>query len=179
VKPYQPAGLWQELQGGEGYKEDSGEGLYRRSLYSYWRRTVAPPNMTTFDSPTRETCVIRENRTNTPLQALDLMNDVAYVEAARKLAERMITEAGPDAAQRIDRGFLLVVGRTAKISERAALINALQQFTTSYSGDPKQAAALIAHGKSSRAPDIPAPELAAYTGLASILLNLDEAVTKQ
>jgi hypothetical protein len=179
VKPYQPAGLWQELQGGEGYKEDSGEGLYRRSLYSYWRRTVAPPNMTTFDSPTRETCVIRENRTNTPLQALDLMNDVAYVEAARKLAERMITEAGPDAAQRIDRGFLLVVGRTAKISERAALMNALQQFTTSYSADPKQAAALIAHGKSSRAPDIPAPELAAYTGVASILLNLDDGVTKQ
>ena len=105
VKPYQPAGLWQELQGGAGYKEDEGEGLYRRSLYSYWRRTVAPPNMVTFDAPTRETCVIRENRTNTPLQALDLMNDVVYVEAARKLAERMIAEAQADPAQRISRGY--------------------------------------------------------------------------
>jgi hypothetical protein len=179
VKPYQPPGLWQELQGGEGYKEDSGEGLYRRSLYSYWRRTVAPPNMTTFDSPTRETCVVRENRTNTPLQALDLMNDVAYVEAARKLAERMIREAGVDAAQRIDRGFLLVVGRPAKAAEKAALMNALQKFTDTYTADPAQAKAFIAHGKSSRASDIPAPELAAYTGVASILLNLDEAVTKQ
>jgi hypothetical protein len=179
VKPYQPAGLWQELQGGEGYKEDSGEGLYRRSLYSYWRRTVAPPNMTTFDSPTRETCVVRENRTNTPLQALDLMNDVAYVEAARKLAERMITEAGVDAARRIDRGFLLVVGRPAKASEKAALMAALQKFSASYAADSKQADALLSQGKSARQTAIPAPELAAYTGVASILLNLDEAVTKQ
>ncbi len=179
VKPYQPAGLWQELQGGEGYKEDSGEGLYRRSLYSYWRRTVAPPNMITFDSPTRETCVVRENRTNTPLQALDLMNDVAYVEAARKLAERMIGEGGADAEHRIDRGFLLVAGRPAKTSEKAALMSALGKFTASYAGNPKQAETFLAQGKSERRSDIADPELAAYTGVASILLNLDEAVTKQ
>jgi len=72
VKPYQPPGLWQELSGGKGYVPDSGEGLYRRSLYTYWKRTIAPPSMVTFDSPTRETCVVRETRTNTPLQALDL-----------------------------------------------------------------------------------------------------------
>ena len=179
VKPYQPAGLWQELQGGEGYKEDTGEGLYRRSLYSYWRRTVAPPNMITFDSPTRETCVIRENRTNTPLQALDLMNDVAYVEAARKLAERMIGEGGTDAGSRIDRGFLLVAGRHAKASETNAVMSALRKFTASYATDPKQAGAFVAQGKSERKAEIPTPELAAYTGVASILLNLDEAVTKQ
>ena len=91
VKPYQPPGLWQELFGGKGYEADKGEGLYRRSLYTYWRRTVAPPAMMIFDSPSREVCVVREGRTNTPLQALNLMNDTIYLEASRKLAERMVT----------------------------------------------------------------------------------------
>jgi hypothetical protein len=82
VKPYQPPGLWQELSGGRGYIAGHGESLYRRSLYTYWKRTVAPPSMINFDSPTRESCIVRESRTNTPLQALNLMNDVTYLEAA-------------------------------------------------------------------------------------------------
>ena len=144
VKPYQPAGLWQELQGGKGYVEDKGEGLYRRSLYTYWRRTVAPPDMVAFDSPTRETCVVRESRTNTPLQALTLMNDRIYVEASHKLAERMRQAADP-----IGRGFELVLARPPRDSERATLQTAL----TKLGGD--------------------------YSAVASILLNMDEAVTKE
>ena len=97
VKPYQPAGLWQELGGGSGYKQETGEGLYRRTLYTYWKRTVAPPFMVNFDSPNREQCTVFENRTNSPLQALELMNDVTFLEAARKLAERMMTEGGASA----------------------------------------------------------------------------------
>jgi hypothetical protein len=144
VKPHQPEGLWQELQGGKGYEEDKGEGLYRRSLYTYWRRTVAPPNMIAFDSPTRETCSVRESRTNTPLQALTLMNDRIYVEAAQRLAENMRHAPDP-----IGRGFELVLARPPRESERATLETALSKL----GGD--------------------------YSAVASILLNLDEAVTKQ
>ncbi|MEZ5365930.1 MAG: DUF1553 domain-containing protein [Bryobacterales bacterium] len=90
VKPYQPAGLWTELSNWKEYQHDEGDGLYRRSLYTFWKRTIAPPAMVAFDAAPRETCVVRETRTNTPLRALDLMNDVTYVEAARKLAERMV-----------------------------------------------------------------------------------------
>ena len=114
VKPYQPAGLWQELAGGDGYERDKGEGLYRRSLYTYWKRTVAPPFMVNFDSPNRETCTVRETRTNTPLQALNLMNDVTFVEAARKLAERMISEGGSDAAATDRFAYELVLARPPK-----------------------------------------------------------------
>ena len=176
VYPYQPAGLWQELQGGKGYKEDEGEGLYRRSIYSYWRRTVAPPNMATFDAPTRETCAVRENRTNTPMQALTLMNDTTYVEAARKLAERMLTESRDNP---IEHGFRLVLGRTPKASEKAALDQALAKFSTSFAANSDAAERLLRTGKSPRAASIPAHQLATYTAIASILLNMDEAVTKE
>jgi hypothetical protein len=172
VKPYQPAGLWQELAGGKGYEEDSGEGLYRRSLYSYWRRTVAPPNMVTFDSPTRETCVIRETRTNTPLQALTLMNDVIYVEAARKLAEQMFDKG-------IDAPFEHVLSRPPAPHESAALQKALSKLQHYYRANPSDAEKYLGVGKSPRNPKIAAPELAAYTGVASIILNMDEAVTKE
>src|SRR5262249_54401343 len=97
VRPYQPRGLIKELHGTEEYKQDHGEGLYRRSLYTFWKRTVPPPAMVTFDAAGREACVVRETRTNTPLQALTLMNDVTYVEAARVLAQRMLREGGPTA----------------------------------------------------------------------------------
>jgi hypothetical protein len=177
VRPYQPAGLWQELQGGGGYKEDEGEGLFRRSLYSYWRRTVAPPNMITFDSPTRETCVIRENRTNTPLQALDLMNDVAYVEAARKLAERMLIQTQP--SERISQGYQLVLGRSPKERELSTMRGALDKFEVYYKSNPKAADAFVSQGKSPRDSRLDPATLAAYTGIASLILNLDETITKQ
>jgi hypothetical protein len=173
VKPYQPAGLWQELAGGSGYKQDKGEGLYRRSLYTYWKRTVAPPYMMNFDSPNREQCTVFERRTNSPLQALDLMNDVTFVEAARKLAERMMTEGGLDA------GYRLLLGRAPSAAARGVLERALERFRTAYRGDEASARELLKQGESPVRPGLDAVELAAYTGVASLLLNLDEVVTKE
>lgn len=178
VKPYQPPGLWQELAGGTGYKEDTGDGLYRRSLYTYWRRTVAPPFMVNFDSPNRETCTVNEIRTNTPLQALDLMNDEAFLEASRKLAERMMREGGATAGDRIDYVYQLTLARNASETERQIMSAALQRFEVRYSGDPKAAEAFVAYGKSARDPSLAVSELAAYTAIASLVLNLDETVAK-
>jgi len=178
VKPYQPAGLWQELQDGAGYKEDEGEGLYRRSLYSYWRRTIAPPNMVNFDAPTRETCTVRENRTNTPLQALNLMNDVVYLEASRKLAERML-DAGSAPDQRIRRGYELVLARAPVPTEEGTLLRALDRFKGFYNANNEAATAFLRQGKSPVRTGLDARELAAYTAVASVILNLDEAITKE
>ena len=137
VKPYQPAGLWQELAGGKGYEADKGEGLYRRSLYTYWKRTVAPPFMMNFDSPNRETCTVRETRTNTPLQALNLMNDVTFLEASRKLAERMMTEGGVDP----ERASIMLAGwcwrAPPKPAEKQIVLETLQRFETRYRGRPE------------------------------------------
>ncbi len=178
VKPYQPAGLWQELAGGKGYTADHGDGLYRRSLYTYWKRTVAPPSMVTFDAPARETCAVRGTRTNTPLQALNLMNDVAYVEASRKLAERMLESHGTP-GERIAYAFRLVAARTPNPSEARVLSAALAKFEAFYKRDLKAAAQLLSQGESPRNPALEAHELAAYTGVASLLLNLDETITRE
>ena len=175
VKPYQPPGLWQELSGGK-YTEDKGPGLYRRSLYTYWKRTIAPPSMINFDSPTRESCTVRETRTNTPLQALNLMNDVTYLEAARKLGERMVKQGGPEP---LAYGFQLAVGRAPSESEVAVLQNALRKFRSRYGADTEAAAKFLDQGASPRDPSIPPAELAAYASVASMLLNLDEFVTKE
>ena len=121
VKPYQPAGLWQELPGGKGYKQDQGEGLYRRSLYTYWKRTVAAAHDDQLRCADARGLRRARDRTNTPLQALNLMNDVTYLEAARKLAERMMREGGRHAEQRHRvRGYELVLARAAEAAERAA-----------------------------------------------------------
>jgi hypothetical protein len=179
VKPYQPPGLWQELAGGRGYVQDHGDALYRRSLYTYWKRTVAPPSMVNFDAPTRETCTVREVRTNTPLQALDLMNDVAYVEAARKLAERILTEGGSTTSDRIAYAYRLILARAPRPAEEKILTATLDQFRKRYADDPGSAAKLVAEGESPRNPQLNVAELAAYTSAASLLLNLDETITKQ
>lgn len=179
VKPYQPAGLWQELAGGGGYRPDHGEGLYRRSLYTYWKRTVAPPSMVNFDAPTREVCIVRESRTNTPLQALDLMNDVAYVEAARRLAERMMTEGGAGDDARLSYGWRLALARAPREREAKILLEALRKFESRFARDPRAAVALLNEGDSLWNRSLDAEKLAAYTGVASLLLNLDEMVTKE
>jgi hypothetical protein len=173
VKPYQPPGLWNELHGGKEYVADTGEGLYRRSLYTYWKRTVAPPSLMNFDSPSREVCTVRESRTNTPLQALNLMNDVTYVEAARKLAERMLATPDP-----LGFGFVSLTARMPEAGERAALEKALARFQARYQADAASAEKLLKSGESPRSAKWPAAELAAYASVASLLLNLDEAVTK-
>src|SRR6185295_16000936 len=181
VKPYQPAGLWQELGGGSGYKQDKGEGLYRRSLYTYWKRTVAPPFMVNFDSPNREQCTVLESRTNSPLQALDLMNDVTFLEAARKLAERMMVEGGRSAAQRVDYGYRLVLARAPAPKQRQVLLKALNGFALSFRADPLALAAreFLKQGETPVRPGLDQNELAAYMGVASLLLNLDQTITKE
>ena len=179
VKPYQPPGLWQELAGGKGYVADKGEGLYRRSLYTYWKRTVSPPSMINFDSPTRETCTVRETRTNTPLQALDLMNDVIFVEAARKLAERMIREGGRTPAERVARGYRLVLGREPEPGERKVVSDLLARFQRRFASERDSADEFLKQGESARDKSIAPADLAAFTGVASLILNLDEAVTRE
>jgi len=175
VKPYQPPGLWKELSG-TVYKPDSGEDLYRRSLYTYWKRTVAPPSMVNFDASDREKCIVGEVRTNTPLQALNLMNDVTYVEASRKLAERML-ELSDDNA-RLEKGFRLVLARSPSEQESEVLTSALEDFREHFS-DERLARASLATGESRVRSDFTPSELAAYAATASLILNLDEAVTRQ
>jgi len=177
VKPYQPPGLWQELGGG-GYREDTGEGLYRRSMYTYWKRTVGPPMMLNFDAATREGCIVRETRTNTPLQALNLMNDVAFLEAARKMGERMMKEGGTDAAGRIGYGWKLVLGRQPGTGELTSAMRAYERFLGRYKADRTAAAAYLKQGESERDSTLDIAELAASATVASLILNLDEAVTK-
>ena len=179
VKPYQPAGIWSDLANGADYKADHGENLYRRSLYTFWKRTIAPPSMMTFDASQRESCVVRENRTNTPLQALTLMNDVAYVEAAKKMAERMMSEGGATPAARIDYGMQLATARRATEKEMRVLHDGYQAQLDRYKTNPEAAQRLLLHGESPRDPKLDAGELAAYTMVASLLLNLDETVTKE
>jgi len=179
VKPYQPPGLWQELAGGDGYVQDKGEGLYRRSLYTYWKRTVAAPFMINFDSPSRETCTVRETRTNTPLQALNLMNDVVFLEASRKFAERLVLEGGTTPAERIDFAYRLVLSRPAKTAEKNILVTVLDDFEKRYRSAPKAATEFLDYGDSARNPHIRPGELAAYTAVASLILNLDATITKE
>ena len=179
VKPYQPAGLWQELTGSKGYEPDKGAGLYRRSLYTYWRRTIAPPQMVTFDSPSRETCYVKENRTNTPLQALVLMNDVTYLEAARKLAERMLTEGGTSPSQRIEYAYRLALARAPKPVELPVLLKTLDHYAVRYREDPKAALGVLGPGESVRDRKLETAELAAYAAIAGVILNLDEVITKE
>ena len=180
MKPYQPEGLWTELTfAANGYTPDKGDDLYRRSLYTFWRRTVAPPSMVTFDSTDRETCAVREVRTNTPLQALNLMNDVTYVEASRKLGERMMNEGGETPAERIAYGFALATARSPRSQEAGVLQQAYSSFLDDFQTDPEAAEELLSEGESERDESLDAVELASYSSIASLILNLDETITKE
>ena len=178
VKPYQPAGLWKEING-QDYPQGHGEDLYRRSLYTFWKRTAPPPTMMTFDAAGREVCVVRESRTNTPLQALDLMNDVTYLEAARVLAEHMLTEGGTTPAERIAFGFHRAMARGLSAAESRTLLDSFQYYRDAYQTDPEAARKLVSHGEYPRNEKLNVSELAAYTTVASLILNLDELLTKQ
>jgi hypothetical protein len=178
VKPYQPPGLWTELTGGDDYVPDHGENLYRRSLYTFWKRTIAPPSMLTFDASQRETCTVRETRTNTPLQALTLLNDVTYVEAARALAQRvMLAEQKP--VERITLAFRLVTARRPKPSERKILLAGYQRHLSDYRSHPPAALELLSAGESPRDDRLDTAEHAACATIAILILNLDEAITKE
>ena len=179
VRPYQPKGLWTELQGGPGYTPDTGENLYRRSLYTYWKRTIPPPNMASFDAADRESCAVLETRTNTPLQALGLMNGVTYVEAARVLAERVMKDGGETPQARISRAFQLAIARPPRDSEMQVLIDGFNQHLGQYRAHPESARELVSVGEYPRNQALDVSELAAYTAVSSLILNLDETITKE
>jgi hypothetical protein len=181
VKPYQPDGLYKDMafSGLTGYQRDQGEGLWRRSLYTFWKRTVLSPTMQVFDASAREFCTVRDTRTNTPLQSLNLMNDVTYLEAARLLAGRMMTEGGTDAAQRLAWAFRLVTARQPEERETQTLVRNLKAQMDYYNRHPQEAAKLLSTGEKKNNEKLKASELAAYTATASLMFNLDEVITKQ
>ena len=178
VKPYQPAGLWNELADAD-YVQDHGPSLYRRSLYTFWKRTVPPPAMVAFDAPARETCIVRETRTNTPLQALDVLNDVTFVEAARGFAERIMSEPGRSPEDRLAAAFYRATARRPRSDELAILVDGFRNQLARFGRDRKGALALISQGESSRDRRLDPVELAAYTAMMQLILNLDETLTKE
>jgi hypothetical protein len=181
VKPYQPEGLWQEVamlqSNTRFFVRDEGDALYRRSLYTYWKRACPPPALLTFDAPTREACTIRRSLTNTPLQALVLWNDEQYVEAARVFAERSLL-ADMDDAGRLTRMFRSCVARLPDASELQALLEFLGAFRAVYGTDAEAARALISVGEAPVTDDLEASELAAWTMIANAMLSLDETLTR-
>jgi hypothetical protein len=178
VKPYQPAGLWKELSGGDDYKQDHGSALYRRSLYTFWKRTAPPPMMMSFDAAGREACVVRELRTNTPMQSLNLMNDVTFLEAARKMAERMMREGGSKPADRIGYGFELATAHRPSEKELEILLSSFAYYRDGFQSDAVSASRYLAQGEAPRDMKLDVQELAAYAAVASVILNLDATLTK-
>lgn len=178
VRPYQPQGLWKEIATDTNYEQSHGNDLYRRSLYTYWKRTVAPPTMMTLDAVSREACVVQRARTNTPLQALALMNEVSFVEAARMLAARGMRAAHSPNAQ-IDAMFRLAVVRRPTAAERRVLKHAFQKHLARFQHDLAEAERLLSEGESPHDSQLDPAQWAAMTLVASTILNLDETLTKQ
>ena len=178
VFPYQPAGLWEEASNAK-YTVGKGADLYRRSLYTYWKRTLAPPSMALLDTGDREYCTVKPKHTNTPLQALTLMNETTYVEASRKLAERMLTEGGDTDAARIGFAFRLVTSRVPTSAELQVLVAALADYRREFAANPTAAPASLKVGNSPVAKNLPPVELAAAAALANVLLNLEEVTTRE
>lgn len=177
VRPYQPEGVWEEATfGGKRYVLDTGDSLYRRSLYTFWRRIIGPTMF--FDVSPRQTCIVKPVRTNTPLQALAVMNDVQYIEAARALAQRAM-QSSPDREGRITFAFRRLLGRTPKPEEIAVLAASYDRQFADYNQSPAEAEKLLQQGASPRDASLPATEHAALTGVTLILLNLDETVSKE
>lgn len=178
VKPYQPTNIWNEvaLNGGLRYKADAGDKLYRRSMYSYWRRSSPLPNMLIFDVPSREKCTVKRPRTNTPLQALVTLNDPQFVEAARVLAARLINER-KDTESRIRHAYKLVTSREANSREIAILTDTLEEQIQEFT-DPEKANEYLSVGEHKRDEKIDPTEHAAWSVISQLILNLDEALTR-
>jgi mono/diheme cytochrome c family protein len=181
VHPYQPEGIWEDVAMKESttrfYRQDTGESLYRRSLYTVWKRTAPPPAMDILNAPSREVSCVRRDRTNTPLQALVTMNEPLFVEASRHLAARAL-QAGAGFEARLDVVSWRLLGRALAPAEREVLRRTLDAALETYRRDPAAAGRLLAVGDSPVPPELPVPELAAWTLVASQVMNLDEALTK-
>ena len=186
VKPYQPEDLWSALTfqnmdefDTNFYKQDTGDKLYRRGLYTFWKRTISPPHMQIFNAAGREMCSMRQESTNTPMQALAVLNEPTFVEAARALAERMIREGGDRAGDRVRHGFTLLLAHEPDLAKQQILLAGLNDYQAHFNQNVEDARALIDVGDSVADAAIPEAELAAYTMLASVMLNLDEAITRE
>jgi len=181
VKPYQPANVWEQVSyptsDTVNYVQEHGEALYRRTLYTYWKRMAPPPDLDAFDAPMRDVVCTRRQRTDTPLQALVTMNDTQWVEAARGLAQRVILERGRT-DERINLMSKILLAHDASQKTAAVLAESVQQMRAHYKADPKSARALVETGEKKRDTSIPEPELAAWTMIANEMLNLDETLTK-
>jgi hypothetical protein len=174
VMPYQPPGIWEEMSFGKNrYFQGTGEDLYRRSLYTFWRRSVAPASF--FDVPSRQTCAVKPQRTSTPLHALTTLNDVTYVEAARVWAEKLFSI--PDEAQRLQHAYRSATGRRLDDRGLASLKQTLAKAREHYQAKVKDAEQLIATGESKRLGILPTVEHAAWTTVCLMILNLDETLT--
>jgi hypothetical protein len=182
VKPYQPANVWEQVSYPTSdtliYQQEHGAALYRRSLYTYWKRMASPPSMDAFDAPMRDVVCTRRQRTDTPLQALVTMNDEQWVEAARALAQRVILEGGSLPKERIARMSEILLSHDPPAKMEAVLEGSFKQMREHYAADPKAAHALVEVGEKKRDASIPEPELAAWTMVASEMLNLDETLSK-
>ncbi len=181
VKPYQPENIWEPVGFGgsntRNYIQDHGESLYRRSLYTFWKRTAPPPNMTSFDAPNRESYCLRRERSNTPLQALTLMNDVQFFEASRNFAQRVLqTAASTDA--RITALFRSATGRFPNAQEAEIVRQSVEKHLAAYTAKPEEAKKAISYGESKPDEKLNPAELAAWTMVANLVMNLDEVVTK-
>ncbi len=181
VKPYQPANIWEPVAFGgsntKTYVQDTGAALYRRSLYTFWKRTAPAPAMSTFDAPSRENFCVGRSRSNTPLQALALMNDVQQFEAARGLAERLLLRTSSE-AERLAEAFRCVTARTPEPAEAKLLAEALATHRAHFAQHAEAASQVIANGESKPNPTLPVPEFAAWTMVANLLLNLDETIVR-
>lgn len=178
VKGYQPPGIWEEATFGKiRYDQDHGDALYRRSVYQFWRRIVGPTMF--FDVANRQTCAVKMSRTNTPLHALVTLNDVTYVEAARALAQRVLRGPGPDDESRVREAFRLCTARHPSAAELDVLLKRLGKLRTTYRRDEAAAQRLAAIGESKVDARVDPVELAAYSGVALVVLNLDETLSKE
>jgi hypothetical protein len=177
VYPYQPKGLWEESGTSHKYVPSTGEGLYRRSLYTFWRRTSPPPTMIAFDAPSREWCLARRERTATPLQALVLLNDPQFVEAARGLAQRV--GSAPTLETRLADGFRTATSRRPSSAEMAVLIRLHDEQLRRFESEPEAAKLLLGVGDSPRRSNLPIAEHAALTVVMQAVMNLDDCVAKK
>ena len=179
VKPYQPPGLWGEVvfSNVPRFQQDHGEKLYRRSMYTYWKRSVPPPNMQVFDAPSREVCVLKRPSTNTPLAALVLMNDPTFIETSRKLAERVLSETKTNSI-RVDSLYRLICGRKPNPIEHRLLLDTLNEMLIDFRADLDSAADLMTVGESDYDRSLDLADLAAFTSLANAVFCTDEAITR-
>ena len=181
VKPYQPAGLWNEvsLDRNRKFVQDQGNKIYRRSMYTYWKRSSPQPAMLAFDTPSREICTVQRQRTNTPMQALVTLNDVQFVEASRFLAQRVLKSSPQDLPSRVNRMFELATGRPADSLRQEVIKKAYDKQKAVFDQNPAQADQLLAMGDSPRDKSLNRNEHATWTVLASMILNLDETLNRE